>query len=79
MPAVAHAAADASHAALGPGQLGPIKAKLLADAAYNARVKFLPRSAEWSFGLPPLVMDCHHHWALSSLLMPGVEATSVVG
>jgi hypothetical protein len=52
--AVAHVATDASHAAFRAGQLGPVKAKFLADAVYNARVEDLARSAERSFG-PPLV------------------------
>jgi hypothetical protein len=69
----------ASHAAFRPGQLGPVKAKFLADAAYNARVKDLARSAKRNFRLPPLVMDYHHDWALSSFLMPVVETTSAVG
>jgi hypothetical protein len=43
----------ASHAAFRPGQLGPVKAKFLADAAYNAGVKDLARSAERNFRLPP--------------------------
>jgi hypothetical protein len=61
------------HAASRPGQLGPVKAKFLADAAYNARVKDLARSAERDFRLPPLVMDYHHDWALASFLMPVVS------
>jgi hypothetical protein len=69
----------ASYAAFRPGQLGPVKAKFLADAAYNARVKDLARSAEGNFRLPPLVIDYHHDWALSSFLMPVVETTSAVG
>jgi len=69
----------ASHAGFRPRQLGPVKAKFLADAAYNARVKDLARTAERNFRLPPLVMDCHHDWALSSFLMPVVETTSAVG
>src|SRR3990170_1786377 len=55
--AVAHVATDASRAAFRPGQLGPVKAKFLADAAYNARVEGLARSAERNFRLPPFVMD----------------------
>ena len=77
--AVAHVATNASHAAFRPRQLGPVKAKFLADAAYSARVKDLVRSAKRSFRLPPFVMDYHHDWALPSLLMPVVEATSAVG
>src|SRR6266568_2040618 len=42
----------ASHAAFRPGQLGPVKAKFLADAAHNAGVKDLARSAERHFRLP---------------------------
>jgi hypothetical protein len=76
--AVAHVATDASRAAFRPGQLGPVKAKFLADAAYNARVKGLARSAERNFRLPPFVMDRDHDWALPSLLVPVVEATSAV-
>jgi hypothetical protein len=77
--AVAHVATDASHEAFRAGQLGPVKAKLLADAAYNARVKALARSAERNFRLPPFVMDYHHDRALPSFLMRVVEATSAVG
>jgi hypothetical protein len=76
--AVAHVATDASCAAFRPGQFGPVKAKFLADAAYNARVKSLSRSAERNFRLPPFVMDYDHDWALPSLLVPMVEATSAV-
>jgi hypothetical protein len=76
---VAHVATDASHSTFRPGQLGPVKAKFLADAAYNARVNGLARSAERNFRLSPFVMDYHHDWALPSLLMPMVEATSAVG
>jgi len=72
-------ATDASHAGFRPWQLGPVKAKFLADAAYNARVEDLARSAERNFRLPPFVMDYHHDWALPSFLMPVVEATSAVG
>jgi hypothetical protein len=61
-----------------PGQLGPVKAKFLADAAYNARVEGLARSAERNFRLPPFVMDYDHDWAFPSLLVPVVEATSAV-
>jgi hypothetical protein len=77
--AVAHVATDASHAAFRAGQLGPVKAKFLADAVYNARVEDLARSAERSFRLPPFAMDYHHDRALPSLLMPVVEVTSAVG
>ncbi len=73
------AGAPSSHAAFRPGQLGPVKAKFLVDAAYNARVKDLARSAERNFRLPSFVMDYHHDWALPSLLMPVVEAASAVG
>jgi hypothetical protein len=76
--AVAHVATDVSRAAFRPGQLGPVKTKFLADAAYNARVKGLARSAERNFRLPPFVMDYDHDWALPSLLVPVVEATSAV-
>jgi hypothetical protein len=76
--AVAHVATDASHPTFRPGQFGPVKAKLLADAAYNARVKDLARSAERNFRFPPFVMDYHHDWALPSLLTPMVETTSAV-
>ena len=76
--AVAHVVTDASRASFRPGQLGPVKAKFLADAAYYARVKGLARSAERNFRLPPLVMDYDHDWALPSLLVPVVEATSAV-
>jgi len=72
-------AETASHAAFWPGQLGPVKAKFLADAAYNARVKDLARYAERNFCLPPFVINYHHDWALSSFLMPVVETTSAVG
>jgi hypothetical protein len=77
--AVAYVATDASHAAFRAGQLGPVKAKFLADTAYNARVKGLARSAERNFRLPPFVMDYLHDWALPPFLMPVVEATSAVG
>lgn len=77
--ALAHVETDSSHAAFRPGQLGPVKAKFLADVAYNARVKDLARSAERNFRLPSLVMDCHHDWAVLSLLMPVIEAASAVG
>jgi len=60
---------NASHAAFRPGQLGPVKAKFLTDAAYNARVKDLARSAERDFRLPPLVMDYHHDWPLASRVL----------
>ena len=63
----------------GPGQLGPVKAKLLADAAYNARLKGLAGAAERNLRLPSFVMDCHYHWAVLSLLMPVIEAASAVG
>ena len=76
--AVAHVATDASRAAFRSGQLGPVKAKFLADAAYYARVKGLVRSAERNFRPPPLAMDYDHDWALPSLLVPVVEATSAV-
>ncbi len=76
---VAHVATDASRAAFRPGQLGPVKAKFLANAAYNARVKNLMRSPERNFRLPPFVMDGHHDPALPSFLVPVVEATSAVG
>jgi hypothetical protein len=59
-------ATDASHAGFRPRQLGPVKAKFLADAACNARIKDLARSAERNFRLPPFVMDYHHDWALPS-------------
>ena len=72
-------ATDASHAGFRPRQLGPVKAKFLADAACNARIKDLARSAERNFRLPPFVMDYHHDWALPSFLTPVVEATSAVG
>jgi hypothetical protein len=72
-------ATDASRAAFRTGQLGPVKAKFLADAAYYARVKGLAGSAERNFRLAPFVMDYDHDWALPSLLMPVVEATSAVG
>src|SRR5271166_5549832 len=36
-------------------------------------------TAERNFRLPPLVMDCHRDWALSSFLLPVVETTSAVG
>ena len=68
----------ASRATFRPGQLGPVKAKFLTDAAYNARVKSLSRSAERNFRPPPFVMDYDHDWALPSLLVPVVEATSAV-
>src|SRR2546430_17702002 len=54
------------HAGFRPRQLGPVKAKFLADAACNARIKDLVRSAERNFRLPPFVMDYHHDWALPS-------------
>ena len=76
--AVAHVATDASRAAFRPRQLEPVKAKFLADAAYNARVEGLARSAERNFRLPPFVMNYDHDWALPSLLMRVVEATSAV-
>ena len=76
--AVAHVATDASRAAFRPGQLGPVKAKFLTDAAYNTRIKGLARSAERNFRLSPFVMDYDHDWALPSLLVPVVEATSAV-
>jgi hypothetical protein len=76
--AVARVATDASRAAFRHGQLGTVKAKFLADAAYNARVKGLARSAERNFRLPPFVMDYNHDWALPSLFMLVVEATSAV-
>jgi hypothetical protein len=69
---------DASRAAFRPGQLGPVKAKFLADAAYNTRVEGLARSAERNFRLPPFVMDYDHDWTFPSLLVPVVEATSAV-
>ena len=74
----AHVATDASRAAFRPGQLGPVKAKFLADAAYNARIKGLARSAERNFRLPPFVMDYDHDWAFPSLLLLVVEATSAI-
>ena len=77
--AVAHVATDASRAAFRPRQLGPVKAKFLTDAVYNARIKGLARSAERKFRLSPFVMDYHLDWALPLLLMPVVEATSAVG
>jgi hypothetical protein len=58
--AVAHVATDASHAAFRAGQFGPVKAKFFADAAYNARLKDLARSAERNFRLPPFAMDYLH-------------------
>ena len=76
--AVAHVATDTSRAAFWPGQLGPVKAKFLADAAYNARIKGLVRSAERNFRLPPFVMDYDHDWAFPSLLLFVVEATSAI-
>ena len=57
-------------AAFRPGQLGRVKAEFLADAAYNARVKGLARSAERNFRLPPFVMDYHHDWALPRFSCP---------
>lgn len=78
-PRLAHVATDSSHAAFRPGQLGPVKAKLLADAAYNARIKGLAGAAERNFRLPSFVMDCHYDWAVLSLLMPVIEAASAVG
>jgi hypothetical protein len=70
---------DGSHVTFRSGQLGPIKAKFLADAAHNTRIKDLARSPERSFCLPPVVMDDYHDWTLSPLLVPVVEATSAVG
>jgi hypothetical protein len=67
------------HAAFRPGQLGPVKAKFLTDAVYNARVKDLARSAERNFRLSPFAMDYHHDWTFPSLLMLVVEATSAIG
>ena len=45
---------DSSHAAFRPGQLGPVKAKFLADVAYNARVKDLAEIRREE--LPPSVL-----------------------
>jgi hypothetical protein len=39
--AVAHVATDASRAAFRPGQLGPVKAKFLADAAHVSGIEVL--------------------------------------
>jgi hypothetical protein len=60
----------------GPGNSD--QSRPLADAAYNARVEGLARSAERNFRLPPFVMDYDHDWAFPSLLVPVVEATSAV-
>jgi hypothetical protein len=68
-----------SHATFRPGQLGPVKTKLLAHAAYNARIKDLAGSAERNFRLASLVMNYHRDWSLSSFLLPVVEATTPVG
>jgi hypothetical protein len=76
---VAHVATNALRSAFRPGQLGPVKAKFLANAAYNARVKDLARPPERNLRLSPFVMDCHHDRALPAFLMPLVEATSAVG